>query len=85
MGELGTEVLNAMRDQGWLVIPDVKSVLCESPNGTSNIFPIEMFQSGNEQFLRAALLVLIIADGLQWPWPPDHREEVNGEVPRSGG
>lgn len=83
MGELGTAILNAMRDQAWLVVIGEELVLAVPPVGPAAGFPVLLFEAGEERRLRVVLLNLIVTHGLQWPWPPDHREEVHGEVPRS--
>lgn len=83
MGELGTAIILAMRDQNWTVIPMDAQVYIESPKGNGRFAPIELFQAKYERNLRRVLLTWIVFEGLHWPWPPDHREEVHGEVPRS--
>lgn len=83
MGELGTAILNAMRDQAWLVTINEVFVIAVPPVGPAAGVPVQLFEAGEERRLRVVLLNLIVTHGLQWPWPPDHREEVHGEVPRS--
>lgn len=83
MGALGTAILNAMRDQGWMVLIIDGTVFMTPPDGRQRFVPVELFQEGKERHLRRVLLHWIIWDGLQWPWPPDHYEGVHGEVPRS--
>lgn len=91
MTKLGEAILNAMREQGWLVIfvddaeygPVAYTV---SPAGASRWVPMALLdQEELEHKLRIVLLAgWIITDELQWPWPPDHHPEVNGEVPSGG-
>jgi hypothetical protein len=83
MGELGIAILNAMRDQGWFVMFGEKYMTAVPPEGPGAALPVQLFDQGQETRLRIILLNLIVTHGLVWPWPPDHREEVHGEVPRS--
>ncbi|MDQ0376638.1 hypothetical protein [Amycolatopsis thermophila] len=83
MGELGTAIILAMRDQGWTVVIIDATVFLETPAGKGRFAPIELFQDEHERYLRRVLLTWIVWDGLQWPWPPDHHQGIHGEVPRS--
>lgn len=87
MSPLGTAMLNAMRDQGWLVVIDDTGeetlVFTRSAQMTFSLVPFVLFQEEDDERLRYVLLVYIVDHGLLWPWPPDHRDEVHGEVPRS--
>lgn len=87
MSPLGTAMLNAMRDQGWLVVIDDTGedhwVFTRSTNGTVRLVPLELFQEEDVRRLRLVLLAYCVTDGLLWPWPPDHRDDVAGEVPPS--
>ncbi|TKG57948.1 hypothetical protein [Prauserella endophytica] len=84
MGTLGEAILNAMRDQGWLIAFEEGEVRLWSWNGYHHATPIELWESGNEQRLRVVLLVIQLKGGFRWPWPPDHVDGIGGEVPRSG-
>lgn len=84
MGALGIAILNAMRDQGWLVVIDRKTVTTVNPEGKARVIPTSLLDLENEWKLRYVLMVWIAADDLAWPWPPDHDETIKGgEVPPS--
>lgn len=78
--ELGTQILNAMREQGWLVVPDEESgvVILSAPGGRVTAAPLPVFTNPDTGQLRTVLLVWIVADELQWPWPPDFDEDIRG-------
>ncbi|UUV34368.1 hypothetical protein NQK81_13235 [Amycolatopsis roodepoortensis] len=81
MNELGSAILNAMRDQGWMVTFQGPVVAAFPHGGEIVVLPLVLFTEVDEQRLRIILMSLIVVHGLQWPWPPDHRPEINGEVP----
>lgn len=87
MSPLGTAILTAMRDQGWLVVIDDMGeealVFTRSAQMTFNLVPFSVFQDQDERRLRYVLLAYIVVHGLIWPWPPGHVEDVHGEVPLS--
>jgi hypothetical protein len=82
MTKLGTEILDAMRAQGWMVMIDDESVTTISVTGQHRIVPLELLQEGEERRLHYVLLAWIVADGLCWPWPPRHVTDVVGDQVR---
>lgn len=84
MNDLGNAILNAMRDQGWMVVVVIDTVIAGDPRGDmGHAIPLELFMDEDDVRLRLVLLNLIVNGGLLWPWPPDYREDVHGEVPRT--
>lgn len=87
MNPLGDAILVAMRDQGWLIMVEQSKGLIAvvSPvTGETTVFPSTLFSDERlEGKLRYVLMALVVAEGLQWPWPPGHVEGVHGEQPMS--
>lgn len=75
MGELGREVIAALRDQGWNVIITDRQVYAESPAGIGNFVPVDIFQDQHEDSLRELVFTWQVFLGFEWPWPPDLRPE----------
>ncbi|MBK1785123.1 hypothetical protein [Prauserella cavernicola] len=88
MGDLGTAIITAMRDQGWLLISGTNTLACYPPTRDgeslkSMVVPTVLLQQGNERRLGVLLLSLIAVYGLQWPWPPEPSDGAQGgETPR---
>jgi hypothetical protein len=83
---LGTAILTAMAQQGWIITSGEKTIAAINPqSGTGFIVPVALLNDeANEPGLRLVLLSLIVEGGLEWPWPPDLWESIHGELPRIG-
>lgn len=81
MNNLGIAVLNAMREQGWMVLVQEEVVAAFPHGGEVVVVPLVLFEEVDSGRLRIILMSLVVVHGLQWPWPPDHRPEINGETP----
>jgi len=88
MTKLGTRILTAMRDQGWLVVvreddDGVEYLHTISTLGGERLVPTKLLKDESlERKLRIILMAWIVVDGLWWPWPPDHEDGIHGEQPR---
>lgn len=84
MNPLGTAIMVAMRDQGWLIMssPSNDAIAAISPvTGNVNVVPSVLLNEPDETRLRIVLMALVVAEGLMWPWPPDHDDTIHGEQP----